>query len=438
MYTRHRVPTIFNLSMVDVLCCALGCVILLWLINLREAKERTLQAGQTGERLQQTEAQLDETASLLLHAVGERDALAHQAEEAARERDQTRRSLAGAREEMARLDRTLADLKSENAAAGERLAALARAGRSLAKEKDVAADQVRDLEAQLRDKETLAERLRDAELRARRLREEGEAAREKLTEAEARARELEKDAGARRQEMTDAGRQLEALRREKEALADRVQRAQAAVENRFEGITLTGRRVVFLVDMSGSMELVDEQTAAPHKWEGVRQTLTKVMRSLPELEKFQVILFSDKSFSLLGTEGRWIDFDAKTSADRVERALSAVKPLGGTNLYEALEAAFRYRPLGLDTIYLFSDGLPNAGPGLPGRGANQLSETDRSAILARYLRNLLRKDWNREIAGQARVRINTVGFFYESPDVGAFLWALARENDGSFVGMSKP
>ena len=38
----------------------------------------------------------------------------------------------------------------------------------------------------------------------------------------------------------------------------------------------------------------------------------------------------------------------------------------------------------------------------------------------------------------AGVRINAVGFFYESPDVGAFLWALARENEGSFVGMSKP
>jgi hypothetical protein len=428
MYTRHKVPTIFNLSMVDVLCCALGCVILLWLINLREAKERALQAGQTGERLQQTEAQLDETASLLLHAMNERDANARQAEETARQRDQTRGDLATARSAMARLDQMLAGLKRDNAAAGERLAELARQGRSLAKEKQAANEQVRDLEAQLREKESLADKLRDAEARTRRQREE----------AEARARELEKDAGTRRQEMTDAGRQLETLRRENVALAEQVQRAQAAVENRFEGIKLTGKRVVFLVDMSGSMDLVDEQTPAPHKWEGVRQTLTKVMRSLSELEKFQVILFSDKSFPLLGSEGRWIDFDAKRSPDQVEQALAAVKPLGGTNLYEALEAAFRYRPLGLDTIYLLSDGLPNIGPGLPGRGANQLSETERGAILARYLRNLLRKDWNREIAGQARVRINTIGFFFESPDVGAFLWALARENDGGFVGMSKP
>ena len=39
MRTRHRTPTIFSLSMVDVLCCALGCVLLLWLWNLRKAQD---------------------------------------------------------------------------------------------------------------------------------------------------------------------------------------------------------------------------------------------------------------------------------------------------------------------------------------------------------------------------------------------------------------
>ena len=39
MRIRHRIPSIFNLSMVDVLCCALGCVILIWLINLRDSKQ---------------------------------------------------------------------------------------------------------------------------------------------------------------------------------------------------------------------------------------------------------------------------------------------------------------------------------------------------------------------------------------------------------------
>ena len=62
----------------------------------------------------------------------------------------------------------------------------------------------------------------------------------------------------------------------------------------------------------------------------------------------------------------------------------------------------------------------------------------RSVILSKHLRKKLKDEWNRTLPGQARVRINSVGFFYESPDVGAFLWALSREHGGSFVGMSNP
>ncbi len=82
---------------------------------------------------------------------------------------------------------------------------------------------------------------------------------------------------------------------------------------------------------------------------------------------------------------------------------------------------------------MLSDGLPNAGDNLP----PNLSEAERSTRLSKQLRSKLKNDWNRPVTGQKRVRINSIGFFFESPDVGAFLWALSREHDGSFVGMSK-
>jgi hypothetical protein len=92
----------------------------------------------------------------------------------------------------------------------------------------------------------------------------------------------------------------------------------------------------------------------------------------------------------------------------------------------------------MDTIYVMSDGLPNQGPGLAKykKKGRKLTENQRGEILSKVIRARLKKTWNP--AGEKRVKINTVGFFYESPDVGAFLWALARENEGSFVGMSKP
>ena len=105
-------------------------------------------------------------------------------------------------------------------------------------------------------------------------------------------------------------------------------------------------------------------------------------------------------------------------------------------MYLAFQEAFRYRALGMDTIYIFSDGLPNAGEGLPAN--TKLTDLQRTEIVTKYLRQQIRTNWNRPMTNQAKVRINAVGFFFESPDVGAFLWALTREHDGSFVGMSRP
>ncbi len=138
----------------------------------------------------------------------------------------------------------------------------------------------------------------------------------------------------------------------------------------------------------------------------------------------------------MGSDGQWIDYDAKTP-DKIGAALAATRPKGNTNMYMALDAAFRFRPQGLDTIYLLSDGLPNIGEGLSPEQARTMTETQRSDALSRTVRDALKRRWNVPQSGR-KVRINAIGFFYESPEVGAFLWAMARENDGSFVGMSKP
>src|SRR5947209_355430 len=41
MKTRHKIPAVFSIYMVDVLCCALGCVILLWQLYHHDAEEQT-------------------------------------------------------------------------------------------------------------------------------------------------------------------------------------------------------------------------------------------------------------------------------------------------------------------------------------------------------------------------------------------------------------
>jgi predicted nucleic acid-binding Zn-ribbon protein len=490
MRTRHRIPSIFNLSMVDVLCCALGCVILLWLLNLREARQRAQQLFLTAEQLA---AALQERDQLYLE-LRAAQAQAGDLERALRSRQEqleagaarlaavrdrlakTQAERDAARKQTADLERDLAALKAQKAEAEAALALKAREWTDLEKKRAEADRRVAALEAQLRDKDALlaagarkadalqalADQLPGFQKDSKNYREkaESEAARvrqleadigqkikelaeigAKLRELEAGRAALEKDLASARdrgqQELADAGQRLLALTREKRALQSEAVRLRAAADNRFAGITLTGKRVLFLVDMSGSMDLVDETTPAPKKWLGVRETVAKVMKSLPELEKFQVILFAEKVAFLLGNEGGWLDYDPRTSSQTVYDALARTRPEGGTNMYIAMQAAFGYRAKGLDTIYLLSDGLPNIGEGLPPNARN-LREMERCEYLSKYIRNSLKTVWNRPSEARRRVRIHTIGFFYESPDVGAFLWALARENDGSFVGMSQP
>lgn len=466
MRVRHRIPSIFNLSMVDVLCCALGCVILLWLLNLREAKEHEDSAGETARKsaalLSVAEADRDaayqrvsDLDNRLRAAEAERDrqrARLQEQEAAARELDNRLRATS---QRVASLERELADssarveslqpvaakvpsLRAELKDTREKLATEEALAQSL--EKDVAkrtrelTDATKTLQViqaarQAVDRELVAKEKELAEARGYR---------DRWATSAGRVAELEKLADERSKAAATARQAVELLEEEKKALRAEAARVRQSADNRFAGIQLTGRRVVFLVDMSGSMDLVDETTPAPSKWPGVRETLGKVMKSLPDLEQYQVIVFSEQATFLLGSDDRWLDFDPKTSPARVTAALAAVKPKGGTNMYTALDAAFRFRSRGLDTLYLFSDGLPNLGEGLTLEQSRTLKEVEQGDILGKYIRKKLKTEWNRAAADGQRVRINAIGFFFESPDVGAFLWALARENEGSFVGMSKP
>jgi hypothetical protein len=438
MRTRHRIPMIFSLSMMDVFCCTLGCVILLWLVNQREAMLRTRAASQVTEKLTESEAKRGRLTGLLDDL--DRELAAANADLKARNAD-----LAAARAKADELAKQVAAARAEAADAEDRLAKKSDAADKLARLRDDARSKAAELERLLREKELenenaarraadLSDKLERADAKLGQLRKLADTLPE-LQAAISGARDRESAALARAKELENELTEARAAGRD---LSGRLARASAVADQRFEGVSLTGRNVVFLVDMSGSMDLVDEKTPAPSKWSGVRDAVRRIMRSLPDLKQFQIVLFSDRISFPLGNERGWITFDAKTSPDAVTKALAATKPDGNTNMYMAMEAAFRYRDQGLDTIYLLSDGLPNVGVGLSPEQARTMTEPQREEVLSKAVREVVRTRWNAPQVSRPKVRINAVGFFYESPDVGAFLWALARENDGSFVGMSKP
>jgi hypothetical protein len=426
-----------------------------------QVDDLTIQLGSTQKKLrtaetlaQNTAAQLTTTQQERAAVLKERDALRVQTVDLGKQLESLQTQLKTADAQMTRQTQNYAVLDGKLTTALSRIATLEKD----LKEKDALAlanaqraeslsARLLDTDGKLKKTQVIADTVPNLELSVKELRE-------RYAREEALAKQLEVEIKAKVKELVQLQNSLKELREDNTALrADRtkvtaaeeriaaltrdLERVKATGENRFAGVTLTGKRVVFLVDMSGSMDRVDKDTLSPIKWKEVRETLVKVMRSIPELEKFQVILFAENRYFLLGHDEKWLDYDAKTSPEAVLQALAATKPSGGTNMYLGLEAAFKFRAQGLDAVYLLSDGLPNIGPGLA-PGQDRLSEVEQGEILGKYMRRLLKTDWNKERPGQPQVKINCLGFFYESPDLGAFLWALARENNGNFVGMSQP
>jgi hypothetical protein len=490
MQTRHRIPTVFNIYMLDVICCALGCVILLWQVSHQEAEQQTAAAAQERENYERASREV-------LSATGEagqlkRDLAASEGKArqlgddlersrllaAARLRDHEQALAALERKEDA-LKRLRADLADLLATSRKTSADLAGKQTQLAAAERRVSDLEKEVAAQLTDLSRTTGKLQSEETRSKKLeqqladvRGEGKELGNKLTVADLRAKLLDQELERYKKDLIDSGQRFKDLlaahdsvskqlvtsakelgqakatlalaegdkaKLESDAakLLARARELQTAAEQRFAGIELKGENVIFMIDMSGSMAMIDSQTPDPDKWPKVCEVVARLMRSLQGLQRYQVILFSDRPRYLFGHDGQWLKFDPASSAQLTQDTLKRVKPEGETNLHTAFGEAFRYRALGLDTIYLLSDGLPNAGDGLPATAA-QLSDGQKSEILSRILRQRLKTDWNRPMTERVRVRIHTIGFFFESPDVGAFLWALAREHDGSFVGMSKP
>jgi len=487
MRVRHKQPTLVSMWMLDVFCCALGCVTLLFLLNSRMASDEA-EANKTAL------IDLRTTERILAATVAERDQLKLRlnSEEAGREKLSAALTEAlGLKlkltDEVTNLSTQLATTRAEKDDTAKKLALVrdeAKAAKALADATQVALNAAESkVTANAKELATTRAMATDADDILRKKQKEADALVKKLTEMTAAADELDKLVRKRDDEkvvlakqatdlkkllddldaktlasrkdyesaqatikdltkkVNDANVNIVDLQGDKAKLADKFDKLQKETDARFAGIVTAGKRVVFLVDISGSMAKRDSETADPTKWPIVVETVSKVMRSVVGMEKYQVVIFSSSSKWLFGT-GDWRDFDGEKSIDDVKKALTAVKPYEDTNLHAGMERAFSLREQGgLDVIYLFSDGLPTSGPGLTLAEQTRrppLNELELGEKLGKHIRKTLSDTWNRPLAGKPKVKIHAVGFFFESPDVGAFLWALARENEGSFVGMSKP
>lgn len=208
------------------------------------------------------------------------------------------------------------------------------------------------------------------------------------------------------------------------------ERARSGATSDFYGITTRSRRVLFVVDISLSMDSPAQAVppvtgvsggpyAAPEgktKLDIAKWQLHKAIHELPDDSRFDVVVYSE-SYAL------WMPEMAEASPKSKKKAhgfVDAIHANGTTNICDSLDAAFEIAGLergagddgyAADTIFLLSDGDPNRG---------------RIADLTRLLPDVLRR------TARARLVIHAVGIGEVSGS--SFLRDLAERTGGRYVG----
>ena len=202
------------------------------------------------------------------------------------------------------------------------------------------------------------------------------------------------------------------------------------------GLRVTGEAIMFVLDVSGSMNSVDqfsrqlprrgrtgttvdpaELAAQNTRLERSKRELASAIRRLPEGTRFGVITYAGPSYAKAWQRG--LVAATAEAKDAVTEYIEGFTAGGSTATDVALALAFA--DSSLDTIYLISDGVPTHQGMRAGQPPGDTAGLTQAILDGVAERNLLRD-----------VRVFTLGF----PQVQlgyAFLSALARQNDGQFI-----
>jgi len=179
----------------------------------------------------------------------------------------------------------------------------------------------------------------------------------------------------------------------------------AAGKAEYHGIAVPRGGVVFILDISGSMEN-NRISKEQNFFEYFNEALIETLQRLDTDTDFNVIVFSDRVRV-------WKDVLMPGNAQNISEAiqfLRATRPGGPTNIYESLTGAFEF--LETQTIFLMTDGEPTVGP---------ITETD--AIVAEIT----------HINRDRRIVINTIAAGQAKRE---FLEELANANGGQAVDLT--
>jgi HEAT repeat protein len=165
----------------------------------------------------------------------------------------------------------------------------------------------------------------------------------------------------------------------------------------YHGVPVVSNRMVFLVDISGSM---GEVTGTESRMEQSKKELLRVLGQLGKDVQVNMVFFDERI-----EPWRKALVPIRPNLKEAQALIAKIAPRGSTNIFDALDAAFQLKDA--DTIYLLSDGEPTNG---------RIIDTE---------------DILREIRKLNRLRqivIHTISF-----GASPFLKTLAAQNGGQYV-----
>ncbi len=179
-------------------------------------------------------------------------------------------------------------------------------------------------------------------------------------------------------------------------------RAAAPADSKFFGLTLHGRSVIYLLDVSGSM--LEASGHGATKLQFAQAEILRSLRALPDSMLFNIVIFADRSMLFAPAPVP----ATSTLKSEAERFLVHDSALGGTtDLPAGVTTALRQTP---DTVFLVTDG-----------GANMPPEV----FFTQFEHLRKRENWS--------ARIHSVGFgIPPNSQQEAFLRTLAERTGGRY------
>jgi hypothetical protein len=184
--------------------------------------------------------------------------------------------------------------------------------------------------------------------------------------------------------------------------------ADGGGRSEFAGLSAAGRRIVFCVDRSASMNKPVEHTA----WAWAQDELVRSIRKLSPTMSFQVVFYSDNVMTLPNPDRRKELIPATEQAK--ERAIKFIRELdaeGGTKHEMGLDRTFELKP---DVVFFMTD-------------ADDDTDEDLRRLTNRYTTLNRRKSEQ-----QSRASIHIIQLWHKPGTPSGVIRELPERNNGSY------